>query len=137
MRIFDNPNFNFIRWRWHAIALSLCSLVSFGSLVVDNSMTGATYMSDAASNIMAALLALNVLIGPGLTWWGLKPGMTVVEFWPGAGWFTDILAPYLAANNGKLIAADLEPTDPAAVEIVEAHVLRLRGQVLPAPSRRC
>lgn len=56
----------------HAIALSLCSLVSFGSLVVDNSMTGATYMSDAAGNIMAALLALNVLIGPGLTWWGLK-----------------------------------------------------------------
>lgn len=56
----------------HAIALSLCSLVSFGSLVVDNSMTGGTYMSETASNIMAALLALNVLIGPGLTWYGLK-----------------------------------------------------------------
>ena len=56
----------------HAIALSLCSLVGFGSLVVDNSMTGAPYMSEAASSVMAALLALNVLLGPGLTWWGLK-----------------------------------------------------------------
>ena len=56
----------------HAIALSLCSLVGFGSLVVDNSMTGASYMGDAAARVMAALSALNVLIGPGLTWWGLK-----------------------------------------------------------------
>ena len=56
----------------HAIALSLCSLAGFGSLVVDNSFTGAPYMSEAASTVMAALLALNVLLGPGLTWWGLK-----------------------------------------------------------------
>lgn len=62
-----------------------------------------------------------------LEFWGLKPGQTVVEFWPGAGWFTDILAPYLAANNGKLIAADLEPSDPAAVEIVEAYRARLKA----------
>jgi Kef-type K+ transport system membrane component KefB len=56
----------------NAIAWSLCSLVTFGSLVVDNSMTGAAYMSEAAGNIMAVLLALNVLIAPGLTWFGLK-----------------------------------------------------------------
>ena len=56
----------------HAIALSLCSLVGFGSLVVDNSLTGAPYLSEAAAGVMAALLALNVLVGPGLTWWGLK-----------------------------------------------------------------
>ncbi len=56
----------------HAIALSLCSLVSFGSLVVDNSMTGYAFMSETAASIMSALLALNVLVGPGLTWWGLK-----------------------------------------------------------------
>jgi len=56
----------------HAIALALCSLVSFGSLVVDNSMAGAPYLSEAGAAVMAALLALNVLVGPGLTWWGLK-----------------------------------------------------------------
>lgn len=56
----------------HAIALALCSLVGFGSLVVDNSLTGASYMSESGAAIMAALLATNVLLGPGLTWWGLK-----------------------------------------------------------------
>ncbi|MFA7264226.1 MAG: methyltransferase [Caulobacter sp.] len=60
-----------------------------------------------------------------LTWWGLKPGMTVVELWPGAGWYTDILAPFLAATDGKLYAANLEPTDPTAIQIVDAYKARL------------
>lgn len=60
-----------------------------------------------------------------LTFFGLKPGQTVVEFWPGAGWYTDILAPYLAATKGKLIAANLEPSDPSAAEVVEAYRAKL------------
>ena len=28
-----------------------------------------------------------------LTWFGIKDNMTVVEIWPGGGWYTDILAP--------------------------------------------
>jgi predicted methyltransferase len=35
---------------------------------------------------------------------GVKPTDTVVELWPGGGWYTEILAPYLA-DKGKLIAA--------------------------------
>ena len=63
-----------------------------------------------------------------LKFWGLKPGQTVVEFWPGAGWYTDILAPYLADTKGKLFEAVLgasDPADPAAAEIVEAYRKRL------------
>jgi predicted methyltransferase len=30
---------------------------------------------------------------------------TVVELWPGGGWYTEILAPYLASGGGKLYAA--------------------------------
>jgi len=66
-----------------------------------------------------------------LEFWGLKPGQTVVEFWPGAGWYTDILAPYLAATGGKLYAACLQtdlPDDPAAGEIVEAFRHKLAGK---------
>src|SRR4051812_10961139 len=33
-----------------------------------------------------------------LEFFGLKPGMTVVELWPGAGWYTQILAPFLKAG---------------------------------------
>jgi predicted methyltransferase len=39
-----------------------------------------------------------------LTFFGIKPNMTVVELAPSGGWYTDILAPYLRAN-GKLIGA--------------------------------
>src|SRR5438874_216007 len=46
-----------------------------------------------------------------LTFFGIKPNMTVVELSPGRGWYTEILAPYLR-DNGKLIAAD-EAFDPA------------------------
>ncbi|MDQ0464515.1 putative methyltransferase [Caulobacter ginsengisoli] len=60
-----------------------------------------------------------------LTFWGLKPGMTVVEFWPGAGWYTDILAPFLAATGGKLYAANLEPDEATSSEMVEALSRRL------------
>ena len=39
-----------------------------------------------------------------LAFFGLKPDMTVVELWPGGGWYTEILAPYLR-DSGKLYAA--------------------------------
>ena len=38
-----------------------------------------------------------------LTFFGINPKMTVVEFSPGGGWYTEILAPYLR-QDGKLIA---------------------------------
>ena len=63
-----------------------------------------------------------------LEFWGLKPGMEVVEFWPGAGWYTDILAPYLADNGGRLYAANLQPDDPAAREVVQALDARLKSR---------
>jgi predicted methyltransferase len=44
-----------------------------------------------------------------LLFFGIKPDMTVVEVWPGAGgWYTEILAPLLA-NGGKLYAAQMAP----------------------------
>jgi predicted methyltransferase len=39
-----------------------------------------------------------------LTFFGIKPDMTVVEIWPGNGWYTEILAPFLK-NHGKLYEA--------------------------------
>lgn len=44
-----------------------------------------------------------------LTFFGIKPTMTVVELSPGGGWYTEILAPYLR-DKGKLIAAGESPT---------------------------
>ncbi len=66
-----------------------------------------------------------------LQFWGLKPGDEVVEFWPGAGWYTDILAPFLTATHGRLYAANLEvddPSEPAAKAIDEAYRKKLAAR---------
>jgi predicted methyltransferase len=39
-----------------------------------------------------------------LSFFGLKPDMTVIEMLPGGGWYSEILAPYLAAD-GHYVAA--------------------------------
>jgi predicted methyltransferase len=39
-----------------------------------------------------------------LTFFGLAPTMTVVELWPGGGYWTDILGPYLAARGHYYIS---------------------------------
>lgn len=39
-----------------------------------------------------------------LSFFGLRPDMTVVEIWPGRGWYTEILAPYLK-GSGRYYAA--------------------------------
>ncbi|VUD64604.1 hypothetical protein TDB9533_03356 [Thalassocella blandensis] len=44
-----------------------------------------------------------------LQFFGLKPGMTVVEVLPGGGWYSNILIPYIGAK-GKLIGVDYPVT---------------------------
>ena len=46
-----------------------------------------------------------------LRFFGLKPGMTVIEIWPGGGWYTEILAPAMR-DAGKLELAVQDETDP-------------------------
>ncbi|MBV9510270.1 MAG: class I SAM-dependent methyltransferase, partial [Caulobacteraceae bacterium] len=48
-----------------------------------------------------------------LLFWGLRPGLVVIEVQPGGGWWTDILAPYLARTGGRYIAAEADLDDPA------------------------
>jgi len=40
-----------------------------------------------------------------LEFFGVKPDDTVIEIWPGKGWYTEILAPYLKQGGGHFIAA--------------------------------
>ena len=57
-----------------------------------------------------------------LTFFGVEPDHTVVEIFPGTGWYTEILAPYLR-DEGKLIAAGY-PRDP---EVASAFMIQLNG----------
>ena len=39
-----------------------------------------------------------------LEFFGVEASDTVAEIWPGGGWYTNVIAPYLASGAGKLIA---------------------------------
>jgi len=51
--------------------------------------------------------------GESLTFWGLKRGDVVIDVNPGTGWWTDIIAPYLAKTGGRYIAAGADLNNPA------------------------
>jgi predicted methyltransferase len=51
-----------------------------------------------------------------LEFWGLKPGMTVLEVQPGGGWWTEILAPYVRATKGEFYATAADLADPGLSE---------------------
>lgn len=51
-----------------------------------------------------------------LTFWGLKPGMTVLEIQPGGGWWTEILAPYAKRTGGQFHATAADLANPELPE---------------------
>ncbi len=67
-----------------------------------------------------------------LEFWGLAPGMNILEVQPGGGWWTEILAPFAHANGGTFnaTAADLgNPELPAtAKKSREAFAARFAGK---------
>ena len=62
-----------------------------------------------------------------LRFFGLQPRMTVVEFWPGSGWWTEIIAPYLDEGGGKYVAAGFQTgpgSDPSQGALMAAFQQR-------------
>jgi len=52
-----------------------------------------------------------------LTFWGLKPGMTILEIQPGsASWWTEILAPYAKRTGGKFYVTGADIANPELPE---------------------
>ncbi|MBY0448156.1 MAG: methyltransferase domain-containing protein [Hyphomonadaceae bacterium] len=63
-----------------------------------------------------------------LGFFGLAPGMAVIEIYPGRGWYTDILAPYTAKTGGSLTAAVLPGEAAAASELARQYAARLQAR---------
>ena len=55
-----------------------------------------------------------------LAFFGVKPTDTVVEIWPGGGWYTEVLAPYLAKGT-LYAAAPSEKARGAVMALKTAH----------------
>lgn len=63
-----------------------------------------------------------------LDFFGIKPDMTVVEIYPGGGWYTEILAPYLN-GKGKLYAAAAGANGHNGVKKLQAANPSLYGNI--------
>lgn len=68
--------------------------------------------------------------GETLSFFDVEPGMTVVEIWPGGGWYTEILAPLIQA--GTLYAAHF--STGIGVEFYDLSRQRFEEKLLANPS---
>ncbi len=67
-----------------------------------------------------------------LTFFGIRPDMTVVEIWPGgSGWYTEVLAPYLR-DAGKLYAANFDGS--TGVEYFARNAGKFRDKLAANPA---
>jgi predicted methyltransferase len=100
------------QWLWGA-ALAAAAAVTDDCVTVDNSPDGGEEPAMTSAALEAAVaaptrtpanLARDRYRHPAetLAFFGVEPDDTVVEIWPGGGWYTEILAPYLASGGGRL-----------------------------------
>jgi predicted methyltransferase len=68
-----------------------------------------------------------------LRFFGLRPNQTVVEIWPGQGWYLEILAPYLR-DQGKYYAAIEAPDVPGASKETQDDASLLRKKIAADPA---
>ncbi len=47
-----------------------------------------------------------------LAFFGIKPDMSVIEIWPGRGWYTEVIAPWIKQGDGDFIAAGFPEGGP-------------------------
>lgn len=67
-----------------------------------------------------------------LSFFDIKPNMSVVEIWPGAsGWYTEILAPYLRAD-GKLYAAHFN--EDSSSDYYRDSLKQFQAKLLASPT---
>lgn len=65
---------------------------------------------------------------------GVRPDQTVVEIWPGRGWYMEILAPYLH-DRGKYYAAIEAPDVDGAPKEARDDATYLRKKIADDPAR--
>ncbi|WP_423604289.1 class I SAM-dependent methyltransferase [Sphingomonas sp. MS122] len=65
-----------------------------------------------------------------LAFFGVKPTDTVVELWPGGGWYTEILAPYLRKGRGTLYAAAPWPNGIKRIQDFRQKDFQTYGEIV-------
>jgi predicted methyltransferase len=68
-----------------------------------------------------------------LTFWGMRPGVTVLEVQPGGGWWTDILAPYAHRTGGKLFVTGADLDNPKLSDRARQSRANMEAKFAAAP----
>ncbi|MDI3260496.1 MAG: methyltransferase [Sinobacteraceae bacterium] len=68
-----------------------------------------------------------------LEFFGIRPNMTVVEIWPSAGWYTEILAPYLR-DRGHYYAAGFAVSLPGVPDFYRRTASVFAAKLAADPS---
>ena len=66
-----------------------------------------------------------------LAFFGVKPGDTVVELWPGGGWYTEVLAPYLAGSGTLAVVPPAGRNDERIRTKIASNPVYGKVQVAP------
>ncbi len=120
-----------------SLALILCAAALSGCAATPPAATGPSatagpFVASDKAALMAAVAAPTRTPGnmardayrhpfETLSFFGVRPSDTVVEIWPGGGWYTEILAPYLASGGGKLLLATLDGQPGGVAKLQQAH----------------
>ena len=113
--------------------------LTLSALSILAGLSGAAHADDALKAAVAgsqrtpAFVARDVWRHPveTLSFMGIKPSMTVVEISPGAGWYTEILAPYLR-DKGQFILAASDPASSSEYARRSAERLKKKLDAQPA-----
>ena len=113
--------------RFRLVALSLACLAIPACAPATPVASGNSQLSLRAAVATPTRTAANVLRDrhrhpvETLSFFGVQPDQTVVEIWPGGGWYTEILAPYLDAGGGTYIVAAPERSLTGVRKLIAAN----------------
>lgn len=130
-----------------SVSLLVLSIIAFGTNAVDAQDVSQSIFESQNANFrtlsiedrtnLTQAVNSNVRIDRGrdahrhplqtIEFFGIKPTDTVMEIWPGQGWYSTILASYLKTGGGHLIAANFDTANsnsPLVQQVVDAYKAR-------------
>jgi predicted methyltransferase len=112
------------------LALAATAAIAFGSSAAPTAPDPALVAAVADPGRTASFVARDPARHPAqeLAVFGTNPAMTVVELWPGGGYWTEILGPYLAKGGGTYYVALNAPGDAEEDKGVERWRTRMTAE---------
>jgi predicted methyltransferase len=112
------------------LALAATAAIAFSSSAAPAAPDPALVAAVAGPGRTASFVARDPVRHPAqeLAVFGINPAMTVVELWPGGGYWTEILGPYLAKGGGTYYAALNAPGDAEEDKGVERWRARMAAE---------